>query len=43
MNKNHIRHMPVLDEHTLIGVISIRDISTAFDDEATAAATRSVA
>ena len=43
MNKNHIRHMPVIDDHTLIGVISIRDISTAFDDEATAAATRSVA
>jgi CBS domain-containing protein len=43
MNKNHIRHMPVIDEHTLIGVISVRDISAAFDDEATAAATRSVA
>jgi CBS domain-containing protein len=43
MNKNHIRHMPVIEDHTLIGVISIRDISTAFDDEATAAATRSVA
>src|SRR3979490_2658960 len=25
MNKNHIRHMPVIDDHTLIGVISIRD------------------
>ena len=35
MNKNHIRHLPVIDDHTLIGVISIRDISTAFDDEAT--------
>src|SRR5438128_1663830 len=33
MTKNHIRHMPVIDEHTLIGVISIRDITTAFDDE----------
>ena len=33
----------VIDDHTLIGVISIRDISTAFDDEATVAATRSVA
>jgi CBS domain-containing protein len=42
MNKNHIRHMPVIEDHTLIGVISIRDISTAFDDEATAAS-RSVA
>jgi CBS domain-containing protein len=29
MNKNHIRHLPV---------ISVRDISAAFDDEATAAA-----
>ncbi len=35
MNKNHIRHVPVIDDHTLIGVISIRDISAAFDDEAT--------
>ena len=37
MTKNHIRHMPVIDDYTLIGVISIRDISTAFDDEATSA------
>ena len=43
MNKHHIRHMPVIDNHTLIGVISIRDITTAFDDEATAASARSVA
>jgi CBS domain-containing protein len=41
MNKNHIRHLPVIDNHSLIGVVSLRDISTAFDDEATAA-TRSV-
>jgi CBS domain-containing protein len=38
MNKNHIRHLPVIDDYTLIGVISIRDISTAFDDEAMATA-----
>jgi CBS domain-containing protein len=38
MNKHHIRHLPVIDDYTLIGVVSIRDISTAFDDEATAAA-----
>jgi CBS domain-containing protein len=38
MNKNHIRHVPVIDEYSLVGVISIRDISTAFDDKATAAA-----
>ncbi len=37
MNKNHIRHLPVIDDHTLIGVVSIRDISAAFDDEAAAA------
>jgi CBS domain-containing protein len=40
MNRNHIRHLPVIDNYTLIGVISVRDIFTAFDDEATAAATQ---
>ena len=39
MNKNQIRHLPVIDNYNLIGVISIGDISAAFDDEATAAAT----
>jgi CBS domain-containing protein len=35
MNRHHIRHVPVIDDHTLIGVISIRDISRALDhDEA---------
>jgi CBS domain-containing protein len=38
MNKNHIRHLPVIDNYTLIGVISMRDISKAFDDEANAVA-----
>jgi CBS domain-containing protein len=38
MNKHHIRHLPVIDNYSLIGVVSIRDISTAFDDEATASA-----
>jgi CBS domain-containing protein len=42
MSLHHIRHLPVIDDYSLIGVVSIRDISTAFDDEATAAA-RSVA
>lgn len=37
MNKNHIRHLPVIDNYSLVGVVSIRDISTAFDNEATAA------
>jgi CBS domain-containing protein len=41
MNGNHIRHLPVIDDHTLIGVISIRDISAAFDEEVSAT-TRSV-
>ena len=36
MKRHHIRHLPVIDDYSLIGVISIRDISTAFDDEATA-------
>jgi len=36
MNKHHIRHVPVIDNYSLIGVISIRDISTAFDEETTA-------
>ena len=32
MNMHHIRHLPVIDNYSLIGVISIRDISTAFDE-----------
>jgi CBS domain-containing protein len=28
-NKHQIRHLPVIDDHTLIGVISIRDIVAA--------------
>jgi CBS domain-containing protein len=35
MNREHIRHLPVIDNYSLIGVISMRDISAAFDDEAT--------
>ena len=35
MSKHHIRHVPVIDDYSLIGVVSIRDITTAFDDEAT--------
>jgi CBS domain-containing protein len=37
MNRHHIRHLPVIDDYSLCGVVSIRDISTAFDEEATAA------
>jgi CBS domain-containing protein len=40
MNRNHIRHLPVIDNYSLVGVISVGDISTAFEDEA--AAVRSV-
>ena len=36
MNKHHIRHLPVIDNYSLIGVISMRDISSAFDDAAMA-------
>src|SRR6266478_7110933 len=25
MNENHVRHLPVIDDYSLIGVISIRD------------------
>jgi CBS domain-containing protein len=38
MNRHHIRHLPVIDNYSLAGVISMRDVSAAFDDEATAAA-----
>jgi CBS domain-containing protein len=37
MNRHHIRHLPVIDNYSLIGVISMRDIFTAFDEEATSA------
>lgn len=33
MNRNHIRHVPVIDDHTLVGVISIRDISAALGED----------
>jgi CBS domain-containing protein len=32
MNVNHIRHLPVIDDFSLIGVVSMRDISAAFDE-----------
>jgi CBS domain-containing protein len=38
MNRNRIRHLPVIDNHGLIGVISISDISTAHEDVARVAA-----
>jgi CBS domain-containing protein len=38
MNRHHIRHLPVIDNYSLAGVISMRDISAAFDAEASATA-----
>ena len=34
MNVNHIRHLPVIDDFSLTGVISMRDVSAAFDEAA---------
>lgn len=34
MDKNFVRHLPVIDNWSLIGVISISDISSASGDEA---------
>src|SRR5438477_12505363 len=34
MSKHHIRHLPVLDDFSLVGLISMRDVSTAFDEAA---------
>ena len=34
MNANHIRHLPVIDNFALAGVISMRDIASAFDEAA---------
>jgi CBS domain-containing protein len=32
MNRHHIRHLPVIDNYSLAGVISMRDIASAFDE-----------
>ena len=42
MNVHHIRHLPVIENVSLAGVISMRDISTAFD-EATGVAAQTAA
>jgi CBS domain-containing protein len=39
MNVHHIRHLPVIDDFALAGVISMRDISSAFDEAAGVAQT----
>lgn len=38
MNVHHIRHLPVIEDFALAGVISMRDVSAAFDDAASAVA-----
>jgi CBS domain-containing protein len=43
MNVNHIRHLPVIDDFSLAGVISMRDLSSAFDDAANTATTQTAA
>jgi CBS domain-containing protein len=30
-NRHRIRHVPVIDDHTLVGIISIRDIVAAYE------------
>jgi CBS domain-containing protein len=42
MKRHHIRHLPVIDNFALAGVISMRDISAALD-EATAGVARTAA
>ena len=37
MNLHRIRHLPVIDNFELSGVISMRDVSAAFDEIAAAA------
>jgi CBS domain-containing protein len=38
MNRHHIRHLPVIDNYSLTGVISLRDVSSAFEEATTSAA-----
>jgi CBS domain-containing protein len=38
MNVHHIRHLPVIDNFSLAGVISMRDVSAAFDEASGGAA-----
>jgi CBS domain-containing protein len=32
MNRHHIRHLPVIENYSLLGVVSMRDLAAAFDD-----------
>ncbi|MBR0874973.1 CBS domain-containing protein [Bradyrhizobium tropiciagri] len=38
MNRHRIRHVPVIDNGRLVGVVSMRDIALAFEEAAGAAA-----
>jgi CBS domain-containing protein len=35
LNRNQIRHLPVIDDHTLIGLISMRDIIAVAEEQGT--------
>jgi CBS domain-containing protein len=39
MDRNHIRHVPVLDEFNLVGVISVRDLIAVLESDPAAAPT----
>ena len=39
MNVHHVRHLPVIDNFALAGVISMRDVSRMFDEATSAAQT----
>jgi CBS domain-containing protein len=43
MNVHHIRHLPVIDDFSLAGVISMRDVSSAFDEAAGNVSTQTAA
>ncbi len=32
MNRHHIRHLPVIDDYSLVSVVSMRDIAAAVDE-----------
>ena len=38
MDHHHIRHLPVIDDYSLVGVISMRDIASVLDGTAASAA-----
>ncbi len=43
MNVHHIRHLPVIDNFSLVGVISMRDVSSAFDEAVGGVSTQTAA